>query len=247
MFFPIRDDNPRLRPPVVMKIVVAINILVWLIWQGAGTEPAFVSSLCNFGAIPGELTGRAAGDIVNLGDAQCVIASQPHWYTLVTSMFLHGGWLHLIGNMWFLWVFGDNVEDEFGHIGFIVLYLFCGLVAAATQIVTAPSAEMPMVGASGAISGVLGAYIVMFPKVRVQTLVFLGIFITMIRVPAYLMLGYWIVIQVLGALPQLGGGEGGVAFWAHVGGFAAGALIAALSGRTAGRVAAHAQTIARSS
>ncbi|HEU4731389.1 MAG TPA: rhomboid family intramembrane serine protease, partial [Kofleriaceae bacterium] len=193
----------------------------------------------------GELTGRAAGQLVPLGDAACVIGSHPAWHTLVTSMFLHASWFHLISNLWFLWIFGDNIEDAFGRLGFLAFYLASGLAAAGAEILATPGSTLPMVGASGAVSGVMGAYIVRYPRVPVQTLLFLGIFITRVRVPAYVMLGYWFVLQVLGGLPQLFGDTAGagVAFWAHVGGFATGAVVAALvprgrarpAGRRAGR------------
>jgi membrane associated rhomboid family serine protease len=153
----------------------------------------------------------------------CVLGEERSWITPLTSMFLHGGWFHLIGNMWFLWVFGNNVEDSMGHFRYLAFYLLCGLAAAATQTYTSPSSPIPMVGASGAISGVMGAYIILYPRVRVHMLVILGFFITRIVVPAYLMLGYWFVIQLIGG--GLSQEAGGVAFWAHVGGFVAGALL----------------------
>src|SRR5690606_1389007 len=135
-------------------------------------------------------------------------------------------WFHIIGNMWFLWVFGNNVEDSMGRIRFLLFYLLCGAAAAMAQVVASPSSAVPMVGASGAVSGVMGAYIVLFPRVTVHMLVFLGFFITVMRVPAFVMLGYWFLLQVIGGLPQIAGGEpGGVAFWAHAGGFVAGALL----------------------
>jgi membrane associated rhomboid family serine protease len=141
-------------------------------------------------------------------------------------MFTHGGWLHIIGNMWFLWIFGNNIEDAMGHGRFILFYLLCGVVAAGAQVLMAPNSAVPMVGASGAISGVLGAYLLLYPRVRVHVLVFLGFFVTTIVVPAYLMLGYWAVLQLLGGLPSLGGRDvGGVAFFAHIGGFLAGILL----------------------
>jgi membrane associated rhomboid family serine protease len=151
------------------------------------------------------------------------MGEQPTWYTPVTSMFLHGGWFHLIGNMWFLWVFGNNVEDSMGRVRYLMFYILSGLAAAAAQTLANPSSPIPMVGASGAISGVMGAYIVLYPRVRVHMLVFLAIFITRIVVPAYLMLGYWFLIQLVGG--GLSGEEGGVAFWAHAGGFIAGAIL----------------------
>jgi membrane associated rhomboid family serine protease len=139
-------------------------------------------------------------------------------------MFMHGGWFHLIGNMWFLWVFGNNVEDSMGHLRYLGFYILCGFAAAAAQTLVNPSSALPMVGASGAISGVMGAYVVLYPKVRVHMLVILGIFITRIVVPAYLMLGYWFLLQLIGG--GLASEEGGgVAFWAHAGGFVAGALL----------------------
>jgi membrane associated rhomboid family serine protease len=145
---------------------------------------------------------------------------------ILTSMFLHGSWMHILGNMWFLWLFGNNVEDSMGRVRFVVFYLVCGVAAAAAQVITSPGSIVPMVGASGAISGVMGAYVVLFPRVRVFTLVPLGFFITTIALPAWVMLGYWMLLQVVSSLPSLAGSnEGGVAFFAHIGGFAAGALL----------------------
>jgi len=148
------------------------------------------------------------------------VTDTPHYATVFTSMFMHGGWFHLIGNMWFLWVFGNNIEDSMGHARFVVFYLLCGVAAAAAQILADPRAGVPMVGASGAISGVLGAYVLLYPRVRVHTLIFLGFFVTTITLRAYLMLGYWFVLQLL--IGTFARGQGGVAVWAHVGGFLAG-------------------------
>jgi membrane associated rhomboid family serine protease len=142
-------------------------------------------------------------------------------------MFLHGGWFHLIGNMWFLWVFGNNIEDAMGHGRFVGFYLLCGLLAAAAQVATGPSSPVPMVGASGAISGVMGAYLVLYPRVRVHTLIFLGFFLTRVPLPAWIMLLYWAFLQLVGSVPAIAGGQtgGGVAFMAHLGGFVAGAAL----------------------
>jgi membrane associated rhomboid family serine protease len=140
-------------------------------------------------------------------------------------MFLHGGWFHLIGNMWFLWIFGNNVEDSMGHGRFVVFYLLCGLAASALQVLSKPDSAIPMVGASGAIGGVMGAYIVLYPRVRVHLLLVLGFYVTTVAVPAAFMLGYWLLLQILGGTASLGGEGGGVAFWAHVGGFVAGAIL----------------------
>jgi membrane associated rhomboid family serine protease len=155
-------------------------------------------------------------------------------------MFLHGGWMHLIGNMWFLWIFGNNIEDSMGHVRFVVFYLLCGIAAALLQVAVNPSSVIPMVGASGAISGVMGAYLVLYPRVRVFTMVPLGFFITTVALPAWTMLLYWIAIQVVGGLfgTMAGGEGGGVAFWAHVGGFVAGLVLIKLFARRED-VAAH--------
>lgn len=229
MFLPYYDENPRIRPPYVTIALIAVTVLVWLLVQGAGTEPVLTRSVCELGMIPGELTGRAAGAAVELRNGMtCVLGREPHWQTVVFTMFLHGGWFHLIGNLWFLWLFGDNVEDAFGHAGFLAFYLVCGVAAALVQLAVDPASPLPMVGASGAISGVMGAYIVRYPKAPVRVLVVLFVFLFRIRVPALVMLGYWFALQLLAALPQAGGATSGVALWAHVGGFAIGAVIAAI-------------------
>jgi membrane associated rhomboid family serine protease len=223
---PIRDDNPTLRTPVITIAIIAVNVIAWLAVQGAGTDPMLGASVCNFGVIPGELTQRAAGQVVPLSPTlACAVDLRPDWYTLLTSMFMHGGWMHLIGNMWFLWIFGNNVEDSMGRGRFVVFYLLSGLAAAAAQILSDPASPVPMVGASGAIGGVMGAYVVLYPRVAVDLFVPLGFIFTTVRVPAFFMLGYWFVLQLVGALPQLRGTEGGVAFWAHLGGFIAGVIL----------------------
>jgi membrane associated rhomboid family serine protease len=223
--FPYRDDNPTLATPVVTFLIILANVVVWVAVQGMGTEPNLSRSVCELGLIPGEFLGRLPdGFRVPLGPTTaCVLGEDRSWITPLSSMFLHGGWFHLIGNMWFLWVFGNNVEDSMGHFRFLAFYILCGLAAAATQTYMNPSSAIPMVGASGAISGVMGAYIVLYPRVRVHMLVILGFFITRIVVPAYLMLGYWFVIQLLGG--SMSREAGGVAFWAHAGGFIAGAIL----------------------
>lgn len=223
---PIRDDNPTLRTPWVTMAVIAANLAAWFLLQGAGGGRALAASICELGIIPAELTGSGDANAVPLGPGLvCMIEATPAWYTLLTSMFMHGGWMHLLGNMWFLWIFGNNVEDSMGRVRFVIFYILCGLAAAGAQIVTDPSSAIPMVGASGAIGGIMGAYIVLYPRVPVHLLIILGIFITTIAVPAYLMLGYWFVLQLLGGLPALGATTGGVAFWAHIGGFVAGVFL----------------------
>ncbi len=225
--FPLRDENPTLRASLVTYLIILVNILVWVFIQGMGSEPYLINSICKLGLIPGELLGRVGeGYRVPLGrNLVCILGGKADWYTLVTHMFAHGSWFHIIGNLWFLAIFGDNVEDSMGRIKFLFFYLLCGLAAAATQIWTNPSSTIPMVGASGAIGGVMGAYAVLYPRSPVHMLVIFGIFIDRIIVPAYFMLAYWFLIQLLSAIPTLGGAEGGVAFWAHVGGFLAGVIL----------------------
>ena len=225
--FPLHDDNPRLSWPAVTALLIALNVLCWVFVQGYGTERALAGSLCRFGLIPAELLGLApAGLQIPLTPGlACVIDGDAGWLSPLTSMFMHGGWMHIIGNLWFLWVFGDNVEDLMGPFRYIAFYLLCGLAAAGAQVLSDPYSATPMGGASGAIGGVMGAYARLHPQARVQTLIFLGIFFMRVWVPAWVMLGYWFLLQLVGALPALEGRAGGVAFWAHIGGFLAGILL----------------------
>lgn len=230
--FPYKDENPTLRQPVVTVGLIVLTTLVWLVVQGAGTADALARSVCELGLIPGELLGNVEpGRVVPVGPrhgCELGVGGGAGWLTVFSSMFLHGGWFHLIGNMWFLWIFGNNVEDSMGRLRFVVFYLVCGILAAAAQVLIRPSSAIPMVGASGAISGVMGAYLVLYPHVRVHMLIFLGFFITTVAVPAWLMLFYWAFIQFVGTIPTVagaGGDTGGVAFMAHLGGFVAGAAL----------------------
>ena len=225
--FPLSDDNPTRSPPIATIALILINALAWVFVQGLGAAGPLAESLCLYGLIPGDLLGTVApGTRQPVSDSfVCVLGGDGRVTSIVTSMFMHGGWFHIIGNMWFLWVFGDNVEDVMGPVRFVVFYLLCGLGAAAAQVLTDLSSTLPMVGASGAIGGVMGAYALLFPRARVRTLIFLGFFITTISVPAVFMLGYWFLLQVLGGLPALGSSKGGVAFWAHIGGFVAGLVL----------------------
>lgn len=227
--FPYKDENPTVITPLITIGIIALNVLAWVLVQGAGlSEAAMARSVCDLGLVPGELLGTAEpGTSVPLSRSfACVVDPQPSYVTVLTSMFMHGSWFHIIGNMVFLWVFGNNIEDAMGHTRFIVFYLLCGAVAAGAQIAVQPDSAIPMVGASGAISGVLGGYLLLYPRVRVHTLVFIGFYASTIALPAYVMLGYWILLQVLGGLPALAGmRSGGVAFWAHIGGFVAGLLL----------------------
>ena len=225
--FPLRDDNPTLRSPLAIILIIGLNIFGWAVIQGFGSPQALAGSLCEYALIPGHLLGLVPeGAVIPVGQGLgCRLEANASILTLFTHMFLHGGWFHIIGNMWFLWVFGDNVEDAMGPVRFVVFYLLAGLAAAAAQILTDPSAAVPMVGASGAIGGVMGAYARLYPHARVHTAIFLGFFFTTVEIPAIGMLGYWFFIQIAGGLPALQGAGAGVAFWAHVGGFVAGLLL----------------------
>lgn len=225
--FPYKDENPTELTPYVTIGIIALNMLVWLFVEGMGSAGPLARAVCQYGLTPGELLRTVpVGTRVPLAPHVACVVGQPNYWNVVTSMFTHGGWLHVIGNMWFLWVFGNNIEDAMGHGRFVLFYLLCGVAAAGAQVALAPNSAVPMVGASGAISGVLGAYLLLYPRVRVHVLVFLGFFVTTIVLPAYLMLGYWALLQVAGGLPSLGGRDvGGVAYFAHIGGFLAGILL----------------------
>ena len=220
--FPLKDDNPTEVFPIFTPVLIAACVAVWLLIQGAGgSEETLNGSVCMLGAIPAEITRGVSGEgpVCSFGGLR--------WGALFTSMFLHGSWMHLIGNMWFLWIFGNNVEDSMGHLRFLAFYLITGLAAAGTHILVDPSSPVPMVGASGAISGIMGAYMVLYPQAQVTTVI-VFFFIRIVPVPAWVMLGYWFVIQ---ALTGVGGQTGGVAVWAHVGGFVAGLALIKLFAR----------------
>jgi membrane associated rhomboid family serine protease len=238
--FPYRDENQTQRRSVVTLAFIALNVLAWLTVQGAGAPMPLAASVCNLGLIPGELTGSLApGTGFPLGDGLvCLVDAGREPSHLVTSMFLHGSWMHLLGNMWFLWLFGDNVEDSMTRPRFLAFYLICGLAAAFAQVITDPASGIPMVGASGAISGVMGGYLVLYPRVRVFALLPLGFFLTSVALPAWMMLVYWVGIQVLSGVASFGQSGGGVAFWAHVGGFVAGVVLVKVFARR-DRVVAH--------
>jgi membrane associated rhomboid family serine protease len=229
---PISDDNPTLRFPLVTVCLLVALGLFWVLIQGAGFDPdRLATTVCNLGLVPGEITRRAAlGTAVPIGAGLlCIVDREPvNYLTPVLSMFLHGGWAHLLGNGLYLWIFGNNVEDSMGRARFLAFYLLCGLAAAAAQIAIDPASPAPMVGASGAISGVLGAYLILYPKVRVKVLI-----VILIREwPAYFVLLLWIGMQLLAGLPQVTSihhvTSSGVAVWAHIGGFFAGVVMVKL-------------------
>ncbi len=231
--FPYRDENETIRTPYATFVLIALNMGVWLLIQGAGSSLALARSICDLGLIPGELTlSVPPGTRFPMGEG-LVCLTDPGRQTahIFTSMFLHGSWMHILGNMWFLWIFGNNVEDAMGRLRFVVFYLLTGVAATLAQVVLNPASAVPMVGASGAISGVMGAYIVLYPHVRVFMIVPLGFILTSMAWPAWMMLGYWFVLQFVSGLIVRGEG-GGVAFWAHFGGFVAGAVLIKLFTRS---------------
>lgn len=205
--FPFRDHNPTGKTPFVTIALIAINVLVYLVGLFTlNSDRELWQFYQSYAMIPAEIT---AGE---------------DYSTLITSMFLHGGFMHILGNMLFLWIFGDNMEDRLGHIGFLLFYLLSGLAASFLQIWSDPMSTIPNVGASGAIAGVMGGYMLYYPRARVDSLLFFVIFFTIISLPAWGVLIYWFVIQLASSLLDQSG-AGGVAYWAHVGGFVAGALM----------------------
>jgi membrane associated rhomboid family serine protease len=227
---PLGDDIRPVRKPVMTWLLLGVTWLVWLLVQRAGFDPQVLGqTVCDLGMVPGELTHRAViGFAVPIGEnMSCVIDNDPiNKFTPLLSIFLHGGWGHIIGNSIYLWVFGKNVEGSMGAMRFLAFYLICGLVAAATHVVVNPSSAVPTVGASGAISGILGGYLLLFPRARIR-MYFPPIFF--FSIPAVLVLLFWFGEQLLTGLPMLSAVDkdvtGGVAVWAHVGGFLAGAIL----------------------
>ena len=206
MLFPYKDDNPRILVPYVTYVIISINVLIFVFQLNMGmvSSAAEREFIYRFGFIPANFS---------------II-------TVFTSMFLHGGISHIMGNMWFLWVFGDNVEGVLGHVKFAVFYIICGLAATMSQLFVDPSSTIPMVGASGAIAGVLGMYMIRFPHARVHVFAFIIIFFTTFRIPAMFVLGFWFFNQLTNGLGSLGfDTTGGVAWFAHIGGFISGVML----------------------
>lgn len=215
---PVSDDNPATTTPVVCWLLIAscVGVFVYQLSLGLDT-PQGEAFILSYGLVPGRVFGGLDGPAMS--GAPMAEA------TLFTSMFLHGGILHLGFNMLFLWIFGDNVEGAMGHVRFLMFYLLTGLAAALTQGFMDVNSQVPMVGASGAISGVLGAYLLLYPTANVRVLLFLGVVLTSFRIPAVIVLGLWFALQVLSSQMAPDGQEGGVAFWAHIGGFVAGMVL----------------------
>jgi len=218
---PIRDDQPRFSTPFLTYFLIGLNLLIFF-FEAALDLPSLKALIDQFGLVPAHVTALLTGARIHNPAAALL--------PFFTSMFLHGSWLHVIGNMWFLWIFGDNVEDYLGHFKYLVFYLLSGLAAASAQVLLTPHSGVPTIGASGAIAGVLGAYFVLYPRARVLT----WFFIFFLQVPAWVMLGYWFVVQFLSgaatSLSYAGNAGGGIAFWAHVGGFIAGVVMIKIFG-----------------
>lgn len=213
---PIRDDQPRFSTPYITYFLITLNLVIFF-FESQLDSRSIRSLFYHFGLVPAHVTGALAGQH-SFNPVEVLLP-------FLTSMFLHGGWAHVIGNMWFLWIFGDNIEDYLGHFKYIVFYLLSGIVAAGAQMMLTPHLDAPTVGASGAIAGVLGAYFILYPRARVLTWFFIFVF----YVPAWAMLGYWFVLQFLSgaasSVVDAGQTGTGVAFWAHVGGFIAGVVL----------------------
>ncbi len=204
---PIRDHNPSNRTPFVTYLLIAANVLVFLAFLAFPQDVRFLNSIyASYAMTPNEIV---AGE---------------EWYSVFTSMFLHAGWMHLAGNMLFLWIYGDNMEDEMGHLPFLLFYLATGIAAGLVHVMSAPYSGVPTVGASGAIAGVMGGYLLLFPKARVDIFIFLVVFIRIIPIPAWIVLAVWFAMQFFGGLGA-NPNEGGVAYWAHAGGFVAGFIL----------------------
>jgi membrane associated rhomboid family serine protease len=238
--FPLKDNIPTIRFPVVTVTLIALNVIAYFFWQKGGLtlgDPSnhhYFCNLVNYSEIPYEVT-HPGKQVAAQG---CPVPTASTWLTLFTAMFMHGGLLHLGGNMLFLWIFGNNVEDAMGPVKFVIFYLVAGLAATAGQVIVDPSATVPGIGASGAIAGVLGGYLVLFPRARVVTVIFIIFFFTILELPAMFFLVIWFAQQALFGyfdLLQPTGGGGGVAYFAHIGGFAFGLLAVKLFANEARR------------
>lgn len=214
--FPLRDTIPSRSFPIITILLICVNLLIFFYEFTLG--PQVESLISSLGVIPAHFSNFLS--LSPRGWLRLIL-------TLFSSVFLHGSWFHVISNMWYLWIFGDNIEDRTGHLRFFVFYLLCGLLAGITHIVMNPLSEIPTIGASGAVAGVMGAYIVLFPRSKITTLIFLVIFIQIVRIPAIIFLGFWFILQILSGTLSLGIIEqsSGVAWWAHIGGFFTGMII----------------------
>lgn len=226
---PLRDANPSATRPWVTVAIIIANTLAFL-YEVSLSAPRLEALLFTAGMVPARVTVFPSSPEVSFGDA---------FLPLFSSMFLHGGWLHLIGNMWFLWIFGDNIEDRLGHLRYLIFYLICGVGAGLLHTLLSLGSTIPSIGASGAIAGVLGGYLLLFPRARVLTII-PAFFLYMVELPAYLILAYWFVVQLFSGTASIVSGSaagGGVAWWAHVGGFVMGlALVKVFAQKPPGRL-----------
>ena len=211
---PLKDTVPSRTFPVVNITLIMVNCLVFLYELSVG--PDLSMFIDRYGIIPSRFFQH---HLFNADMMSSMITP------LFSFMFLHGGWLHIVGNMLYLWIFGDNVEDRMGHLGYLIFYIICGMTSGLVQLFISPASRLPIVGASGAIAGVMGAYLLLYPFARVVTLFFFVIFIEVIHIPAFFFLGFWFMLQFFSGSFSLAGQEGGVAWWAHVGGFLSGVLL----------------------
>ncbi len=220
---PLRDDTPRFSTPFITYFIIALNVFVFVyeLMVGAQSQHALNAFVAQFGVVPRFETAVLLG--------HTTLSPTAAFFPILTSMFIHGGWLHIGFNMWWLWIFGDNIEDYLGHFKYLFFYLVSGIMAALVHIALNLNSRVPTVGASGAIAGVMGAYIILYPRAKVLTLVFLIVFITFWWLPAWLFLGYWFIVQFLSGaattIAETSQSTGGVAVWAHVGGFLAGIVL----------------------
>jgi membrane associated rhomboid family serine protease len=216
--FPLRDDNPTTITPIVTWMLIAVNAVIFLYQLSLG--PKGMQFVYQYGAIPAVVTGSA-----RLPEH---FAAIPPFLSIFTSMFLHGGWMHLIGNMWYLWIFGNNIEEAMGGLRYLLFYIVCGFAASLSHILLNAGSTIPSIGASGAIAGVLGAYLLLYPRARVLTLVVLIFFIRLLYIPAGFILGFWFLLQLVNGSVAGSQSMGGVAVWAHIGGFIAGLFLVGL-------------------
>ncbi|MEA5114208.1 MAG: rhomboid family intramembrane serine protease [Geobacteraceae bacterium] len=228
---PLKDYNPTRHFPIVTVLLIAINVIAFLQDRLTGHyEPMLVETARGIVRINHFVGGLSAR--FSLVPAQLAAHPADTWYNVFTSMFLHGNWLHIGSNMLYLWIFGNNIEDSLGRFKFIVFYFCCGMAAAATQFLSAPGSSVPMVGASGAVAGVMGAYLILYPHARILTLLPIFIFFTFIEVPAFVIIGYWALLQFISAnwINSGSAQQGGIAYFAHIGGFTAGIILLFLLG-----------------
>jgi membrane associated rhomboid family serine protease len=216
--FPLRDDNPTTITPIVTWMLIAFNAAIFLYQVSLG--PRGTQFVYQFGAIPAVVTGQAS--------LPKPLVAIPPFLSIFTSMFLHGGWMHLIGNMWYLWIFGNNIEEAMGGLRYFLFYIICGFIASMSHIFLNMGSTLPSIGASGAIAGVLGAYLLLYPRARVLTLVVWIFFIRLLYIPAGFILGFWFLLQLMNNGAGGSQSSGGVAIWAHIGGFIAGLALVGL-------------------